>query len=379
MKKIHLFLWVCAVLPITLSAQTKNLKATISIQNPSKQKRTAAVTAIPWQNVLAKFPAIDTANFKVLNAAQKEVPFQLEYKGLTSPQNLLVQLDVPANGSVKVTVVPGKAAKPVQKTFGRYIPERKDDFAWENDKVAFRMYGKALESTPKENAYGIDVWGKRVSRMVLNERYKRGKYHEDLGDGNDYYHVGLTLGGGDIAPISGDKIYYPLNYRTWKILDQGALRFTFQLSYENWDVAGKLVKVVKTISLDAGSHLNRVEANYEYPGGGDLPVVVGIIKRAEPGTLLLNERTGVMGYWEPQHGADGTMGIGVILSDPKLQMRVTAAQLLAETKAQSGSAVVYYNGAAWDKAGEITTAEAWFTYLNNFKQTLEQPLKVTVQ
>lgn len=379
MKKSLLFLWLAAGLQFSLNAQIKNAKASISIQNSSKQKRTAAVTAIPWENVIAKYPAIDTANFKVLNAAQKEVAFQLEYKGLSSPQNLLVQLDVPANATVKLTIVPGKAVKPVQKTFGRYIPERKDDFAWENDKVAFRMYGKALESTPKENAYGIDVWGKRVSRMVLNERYKRGKYHEDLGDGNDYYHVGLTLGGGDIAPIAGDKIYYPLNYRTWKILDQGALRFTFQLSYENWDVAGKLVKVVKTIALDAGSHLNRVEANYEYPDGADLPVVVGIIKRAEPGTLLLNERQGIMGYWEPKHGADGTMGIGVILSDPKVQMKVTKEQLLAETKAQSGSPVVYYNGAAWDKAGEITTAEAWFAYLSNFKQSLEQPLKVSVQ
>ena len=25
--------------------------------------------------------------------------------------------------------------------FGRFVPEREDDFAWENDKVAFRVYG----------------------------------------------------------------------------------------------------------------------------------------------------------------------------------------------------------------------------------------------
>ena len=28
-----------------------------------------------------------------------------------------------------------------------YVPERKDDFAWENDKIAFRAYGKALRKT----------------------------------------------------------------------------------------------------------------------------------------------------------------------------------------------------------------------------------------
>lgn len=69
--------------------------------------------------------------------------------------------------------------------YGRYVPERKGDFAWENDKITFRMYGKVLESTPKEMAYGIDVWVKKTDRMVLNERYKRGHYHDDLGDGMD--------------------------------------------------------------------------------------------------------------------------------------------------------------------------------------------------
>ena len=31
--------------------------------------------------------------------------------------------------------------KPVAKTFARYVPERIDDFAWENDKTALRAYG----------------------------------------------------------------------------------------------------------------------------------------------------------------------------------------------------------------------------------------------
>lgn len=379
MKKVIVCLLALSTLPFTMLAQTGKGKAVITINNTSTLKRTDAVVAVDWKLILSKYPAIDTANFKVLNASNKEVPFQIEYKGQSAPQNLLVQVSSAANSVSKLTVVPGKPAAMVQKTFGRYIPERKDDFAWENDKVAFRMYGKALEQTPKEMAYGVDIWGKRVTRMVLNERYKRGKYHEDLGDGNDYYHVGLTLGGGDIAPIVGDKVYYPLNYRNWKILDQGPLRFTFQLSYESWDVAGKSVKVVKTISLDAGSHLNKVSANFEYPGGGDLPVAVGIIRRNEPGSMLLGEKEGVMGYWEPQHGEDGTTGVGTLFFDPKITMNVSHEQLLAHTTAQSGVPVVYYNGAAWDKAKEITTAGQWFAYLQNFKQNLAQPLTVNVQ
>lgn len=378
MKKVIVFLLAFSALPCLLSAQSKKGKASITISNTSALNRPDAVTAIVWESILSKYPDIDTANFKVLNTAGKEVPFQLEYKGLAKPQNLLVQVSAGPKSTVKLSVVPGKAAVAVAKTFGRYVPERKDDFAWENDKIAFRMYGKALEGT-KENAFGIDVWGKRTDRMILNERYKRGEYHIDHGDGMDYYHVGLTLGAGDNAPYTKDTIHYPLNYRTWKILDQGPLRFTFQLTYAEWDVAGKAVKATKTISLDAGSQLNRMEVNYQYQGDAALPVVVGVIRRAEPGSIVLDEQQGIMGYWEPEHGKDGITGVGTILSGTKITMKVNNEQLLAYTDTKSGQPLVYYTGAAWNKANIITNAAAWFQYLNNFKQSLVQPLTVTVQ
>ncbi len=115
-----------------------------------------------------------------------------------------MQLSVKAGQTKKVLFKYGKRLALIHKTYGRYVPERKDDFAWENDKIAFRMYGKALENTPKEMAYGMDVWVKRTDRLILNERYSRGEYHIDHGDGMDYYHVGLTLGAGNMMPCIKD-------------------------------------------------------------------------------------------------------------------------------------------------------------------------------
>ncbi|MEZ4905252.1 MAG: DUF4861 family protein [Spirosomataceae bacterium] len=184
-------------------------KATFAITNPSSFERKEEVVAISWAAVLAKHPTIDTTNFKIINTTtKKELPWQLEYKGEKTVQNLLVQLDLPAQSKISFEIQKGKPMPSITKTYGRYVPERKDDFAWENDKIAFRMYGKALEATPKEMAYGIDVWVKSTSRMVLNERYKRGKYHDDLGDGMDYYHVGYTLGAGNVMPCINDTIFY---------------------------------------------------------------------------------------------------------------------------------------------------------------------------
>ncbi|RZK78386.1 MAG: DUF4861 domain-containing protein, partial [Pedobacter sp.] len=265
------------------------------------------------------------------------------------------------------------------KVFGRYVPERKDDFAWENDKIAFRMYGKALEGT-NENAYGIDVWAKRTDKMILNEWYKSGDYHADRGDGLDYYSVGFTLGAGDIAPIVDGKIVFPKNYRNWKIIDNGPLRFTFQLDYEAWDVSGTQVKVSKQFSLDAGSQLNKVAATFSFKkDDGALPVVVGIVKRKEQGAIVSPmDNKGVVGYWEPAHGKDGILGIGTIMLDPQSKTMDTDSHVQQLAVAKDGKAVVYYTGAAWNKAGTITNAEEWFSYLNRFQSSLKAPLTVKI-
>ncbi|WP_316815237.1 DUF4861 family protein [Pedobacter nyackensis] len=375
MKRIISFLLLLPGLYAPVMAQTK---ATLTVNNSSKLDRTNTVVQFSWSAITARYPKIDTANFKVVNAlTKKEVPFQLERRGAADVQNLLVQLSVKAAGTVKLFIVPGKPLTAVKKTYGRYVPERFDDFAWENDKVAFRMYGKALEGR-KDNAFGTDVWVKRTSKLVINEWYKTGDYHTDHGDGMDYYSVGLTLGAGDIAPIVKDSIVFSKNYHYWKVLDNGPLRTTFELGYDAWDVAGKSVKVTKTISLDAGSHMNRVEVVYTYTGDV-LPVAVGIVKRKEPGTILMDELQGIVAYWEPQHGPDGTTGVATIVTGEPVKMGTDKAHLLTYTSAKNNEAVVYYNGSAWSKGNEITNAKAWFNYLGNFKQQLEQPLKVSVQ
>jgi hypothetical protein len=361
-------------------AYTQSL-VTITVENKENIARTDEVISIPWPSLLAIRPNIDTANFSVSNVTTKgKIPFQFELQGKNTIQHLLLQVSVPIHSAITLSIDKEKSSSQVIKTYGRFVPERKEDFAWENDKIAFRMYGKELENTPKEMAYGMDVWVKSTQRMVINERYKRGRYHENLGDGMDYYHVGLTLGAGNIAPYLNDSIYYSRNYVRWKILDNGPLRTTFQLEYDNWDVAGKQVKATKTISLDAGSQLNKVQALYTYSDTSSLPIAVGIIKRKDPGTLLLDEKQGVMGYWEPEMGDYGITGVGcVFLSTPMINMKVTNQQLLTTSIAEKNKPFFYYTGAAWNKAGTITSADQWFAYLHQFKNQLNNPLLISLK
>lgn len=379
MKKVFALLLLLPGTSFFAQAQTNVVKTTIVINNSSNVERVGEVLSVNWTSIITKYPGIDTLNFKVLDAAtKKEIPFQLEHKGEAAIQNLLIQVNVKAKGNVRLLIVPGKPAAIAKKTYGRYVPERYDDFAWENDKVANRMYGKALE-TRKDNAFGIDIWVKRTSKLVINDWYKTGDYHKDHGSGMDYYSVGLTLGAGDIAPYVNDSVYYSKNYHHWKVLDNGPLRTSFQLGYDEWDVAGKPVKVLKTISLDAGSHFNHIQADYSYPESGDLPVVIGIVKRAEPGVVMMDEQQGIMGYWEPEHGADGTTGVATIIPGGKVKMDTDKVHLLTHTVIKSKEPIVYYNGSAWSKGNEITTAKEWFKHLESFNQKLNYPLTVKVQ
>ena len=381
MMKKYLSLLAAFLLFYTANiAQNKNT-ATIIIESPqSPAVRLPELASIKWADILLKYPGIKSDNFKVIDSENKEIPFQLEYLGSTTIQNLLIPVTISSGKKMLFKLIEGKPDTVTPKVFGRYVPERKDDFAWENDKIAFRMYGKALEAT-NENAFGIDVWAKRTDKMILNKWYKTGDYHADHGDGLDYYSVGFTLGAGDIAPYVNGKIVFPKNYRKSKVLDHGPLRFSFELEYDEWDVAGKMVKVVKQFSLDAGSQLNRVKATFSFAEKDvDMPVVAGIVMRKEKGTISsLTENKGILGYWEPEHGADGTIGVGTIMLSPSSKTIDTETHLLQENMAKSGVPIVYYSGAAWNKAGELKNAEEWFRYLNQFKETINSSLIIKIK
>lgn len=174
MKLLYIF-------SILFFAGLNSTAQTITLSNPSVFPRKGEVVELLWATLKSKIPALDTANFKLIHAVtKKKSRSSLNERRIKDPEPLL-QADFTALGTVKITVVTGKRSAYPVKTYGRYVPERKDDFAWENDKIAFRMYGKELEKTPKEMAYGTDVWVKSTDRMVINERYKRGKYHENQG------------------------------------------------------------------------------------------------------------------------------------------------------------------------------------------------------
>ncbi|TLV01522.1 DUF4861 family protein [Dyadobacter luticola] len=349
----------------------------IELYNPGERAVTETVIEIPWKTVLKAYPKIDTTQLQVLSGGEN-IPYQLERQGKSNVQNLLVQLSIEAKKSVTITFKKAKPAPVVPKAFCRFVPERFDDFAWENDRIAFRIYGAALNGRA-DNAYGTDIWAKRTSDLVLDKWYKQNDYHKDHGEGLDYYQVGLTLGAGDIGVFLKDSIQFIHNYRSYEILDNGPLRATFRVNFDPHTFNGTTVHEERTVSLDAGSQLSKVQVRMQHSFKNKLPVVVGITLRAEKSSLLLDETAGVLGYWEPRHGDDGTLGIGCVFPTLPRSMFEKYAHGLARLDVASGETLTYYTGGAWDKAGRISSSGAWFDYLKMFAQQVKSPIAIKVK
>ena len=154
--------------------------------------------------------------------------------------------------------------------YSRFVPERIDDYAWENNKVAFRTYGPVAQKMTEDKVKGgtltsgIDAWLKRVEYPVLNKWYEKyttgtGTYHKDTGEGLDNFHVGDSRGIGGVALKIDSVYYYSKNFISWKTITTGPLRTSFTLTYADWDAKGNKIKEVKHISLDYGSFLSKFE------------------------------------------------------------------------------------------------------------------------
>jgi len=136
-------------------------------------------------------------------------------------------------------------------------------------------------------------------------------------------------------------------------------------------VAGAEVSMTKTISIDAGSQMSKIDIHLSTASRDSLPVVVGIIKRPGEANYYFNQSNGIMAYWEPTDAKFGTTGVGCVFPKRVNEMRETKEHFLTNFTIKTNSSFSYFTGAAWDRANEITNAKAWYAYLNEYKNQLK--------
>jgi len=378
------------VLALTLSTETKSeptssqTQLTVTAVNKLKIARenetielTAPALAPLGEKDLMKLHVRDSAGREVLSQA-----VDTDYDEYHKPDLLIFQTDFAPGETKTFTVTAGKKREYVKddfRAYGRFVRERFDDFAWENDRIGHRTYGKALRTWKGEplTSSAIDIWSKRTPKLVINDWYMVDNYHVDEGEGVDAYSAGPTRGCGGSGIWTNEQLYTPTNFVDSRVLTNGPIRVMFELVYEPFDVNGTAVAQVLRISLDAGSQLNHFQAAYQAPA--PLAVAVGL-KKVKDEQKQFNAERGWLTIWEPMDKNLGMQGLAVVINANDVDKLVEdKLNHLVVMKPRTAFPVSYWAGFAWDRAGKITTAESWKNYVDQFSERLRSPIEVGVK
>ncbi len=378
MKNKNIILVLFAIVFLASCSSKKEMQVTI--ENPSGFDRLTEVVEIPIDSIKDKVVLKDSAVYVVKNSAGEIIPSQVTYD-----RKLIFQADVKANESKTFVITTDTAQIYPAKTFGRLVSERKDDFAWENDRVAFRTYGQALMATDGPSN-GLDIWYKRTNNLVIDKWYEadltgKASYHNDNGEGLDDYKVGRSLGAGAMAPYVNDKLWLNENFVSEEILDNGPLRTTFKLAYKDIDLDGKKIGESRTFSIDAGSQLTKVVQAYSVDA--PLQVAAGIVKRESGDSIIAAVDKGYIIYAEPK--TEKVEGVYTSLLFPEgINNSVVNtyevgknkySHVLAVTTQQPRKAITSYTGYGWAKFGFPTVGD-FEKYIQNFSEGLKHPLVI---
>ncbi|HZF14937.1 MAG TPA: DUF4861 family protein [Steroidobacteraceae bacterium] len=367
------------------------LAAVLILSNPLPFARSGEVVEIPMSEVLAHTrwsnPRSGPKGFLVREQATGAPVMSQIYDGEArrTSDRLLLLVDLEAHATVTLDVYSDEAPnRPPSKVFARSVPERMDDFAWENDKVAYRVYGPALEATG-EIGSGIDVWSKRVPDFVINGWYQRDlegqrrhdaamSYHVDNGQGLDSYKVGTSRGCGGTAVWDDGKLIASNNVTTSQILADGPIRVAFELRYAPWKAAGLKVDEIKVVELDAGSHMNHWYSQFHAATTDKITVALGLAIH-DPAQVEQLGQGSIISVWDsPQLANAGHIATGLVLppaTSGKFARLPENAVLLLPTEA--GEIFDYYAGAGWSQA-DMPTAAAWKAYLMEYLERLRHPV-----
>ncbi|MFC6999154.1 DUF4861 domain-containing protein [Rufibacter roseus] len=389
-----------AILAFTFFTSCRQVSGSheITVRNRLDIDRPVETISVPVKEVKALVKKFGAANIVIKDTETGDIllsqPVDLDLDGVID--EILFQTDIQAKAEKKFLVQGRTNANDSQpeskvKAYSRFVPERTDDYAWENDRVAFRTYGPVAQQMVEQGkpggtlTSGMDAWFKRVEYSIIDSWYQKnleipGYYHTDHGEGYDPYHVGASRGIGGIGVWEQDSLYVSKNFVSYKRIAAGPIRTIFELTYAPWQANGRTVTEKRTISLDLGSNLSRFEVDVK----SDVPlpnVTVGITLHDKKGQVKANEREGWFRYWEPMD--DSFLGTGMVILPEAVQSfndhrvkRPDMSHLYLMASPKEGK-LVYYAGFGWTKSGQFKNVQEWDLYLANYAKRIASPLEVT--
>ena len=280
--------------------------------------------------------------------------------------------------ALSLTACQKEAVQP--KVYGRFVPERKDDFAWENEYAAYRFYGPAL--APENPSNGVDIFMKNTPAFVLDTffyNYVNFKipYHVQHGIGFDGYKVAHTTGCGGPAIVVDDSLYVGNQFDTWEILEQTPTKLVFHLHYDSIRIANALYCEDITVTSCAGKILNRADLTLT-PLEENIPIQVGagLYLHEQMGEYTFLQEEGIITYTETALSDPGAVRLNKKWYDntelgltheaivvPGAVLRIVNNTAVAVVDLVPGETLTYWFGGCWsewtDGKQSFPTSQDW--------------------
>ncbi|TCD28367.1 DUF4861 domain-containing protein [Pedobacter psychrodurus] len=249
------------------------------------------------------------------------------------------------------------------KAYVKYVPERNQDIAWENDRIAFRYYGPPVRDKVSS---GVDIWTKSVNYSIIDKWYRlNGKgldYHVDRGEGADFYHMGFLRGAGGSAVWANDKPYPAETYANHNIIKNTKEEIEFELKFDAWDVNGLKVTEFKRIKMVNGTNFYKVTSTFTTASKDNLIIGIGLTTFGKP--MITKNAIGQLSTIELIEQKWGKLGTAIVVDPSQFNSYADSGNdryVLVNVK--PNVPVTYYVGAAWEGNSLFRNDSAWWQHL----------------
>ena len=180
---------------VIIGCTQKKKRTTVVIKNTLNFDR--SFETVELTKAILKIDDLKSIGIRDIESGTPEVTQTVDSDHDGEADKILFQPNVPAKSEKKFEVFiieEQKKSDTVHYCYSRFVPERTDDYTWENDRVAFRVFGPTAQKMVEDSipggtlSSGVDAWLKKVNYPIIDSWYKKeleteGTYHEDTGEG----------------------------------------------------------------------------------------------------------------------------------------------------------------------------------------------------
>lgn len=389
-----------------VSAQTIEKTIKVSIENPWKSSKTDEPVVIDLHTLNTGF-VVKSATVKDGN---HELPSQLDDLDFDlRADELAFVVDMPAQSvkTIHITLSSSKSDKtyparvfaemlfrtayPNQYAHGTmvYAPGNSDTYtilqhhgiAFESELVAYRIYFNEKQTT---DLYGKFHKGLEIEESMFyptDEQLKRGF-------GDDVILVRSSCGAGTFKGWNGTSAtdIQPVAFRGQRLIASGPVRTIADAEVKGWEYQGKELNMINRYTLYAGHRDAQVDVLFDQPLDNET-FSTGVQNIGYNATMF-SDHEGLVASWGTDWPVNDTIKykketVGLATYIPKEYIRKETKDkenfLYTVSAPQAKSFRYYTMFTSRKETFGYPDSNSWFSYAQEWKKSLEQPCKVSIE